>query len=889
MTQSGFRQRRLLGFIHADVDCSRIFSLGSARRRLYDVWLGLLIIVAVAALPTAAAADEVDIAVNAFADAGTAFGASPSPEVRDLVKAIVRCAINNTPVLICGRGEIIKRLPEDIRPLATCMAKEGAIEKCAAREALDRMPPQARDLVSCVATESNLGKCASRAAANTAHKIAIEQVDKLKADGRSELGEATPGQIRNIINVAESIRNDDWARVSFYGGAEVYKLVAKAVLRIVIPAGDVLAPVIDPVVDTVVQSRVELVVGLIEAVKKRDEPQISRLIVEFYLIANVEIPCALFNVIPGDDAREAIKEATCGTIGKAIKAIGGASSDVVQAAENVARDALDGVGIDPRGIFGEGCGAAASFYASSYAVCLKQSAFLNITNAKLAGEFTDTLDSVCRSHFEPCAKRLFQGGTSGRISQQCDPLREHFTKETAALAGGIRAMAAAYIRIHLADVLRTSPGGVCNVGNAGGLLADCARALGAQSPGLKSGNWSGCGGSNLPRPDIFEGACQIEACNAVTPKAVACLKYADFAVGTLKYALDMNCDPKVISGPRWDPDHNRHLQFCLGAPPQVSNFEYSERARISQECRIAAGMPHGISVLSVHQIASSGAFVLDGTGFQANARVVVDISGPAARMQTITNQFSDGEGKIAITLPQAAVCARLGLVTIAAREGDNLSTKPVTVDCQPCISAECRAPVAEFSVTEPRGQVSFAVKGTGFRPNVSVTISLSSSASNLPQPPLQTAGADGTFELTLQTQDVCLKPGWLSIEVAEQGKPPLQAHRVNCDAPPETPSVAQSDCSYGPATCKAGFVWRAAFPNDLVCVTPAERDVAQTQNLEAAGNFRTTALEARMLMCREGFVKRSAFEGDRVCVTPEAADRVKVDNAARAERVACRP
>ena len=442
----------------ADVDRSWLCAVGVARRGLSAGWLALSLVVAAAMVPTAAAADDVDIAVDAFAAGGAVLGASPGPEVKDLVKAIVRCAIAKTPIQVCARGEVIKRLPEELQNLATCTAKEGAIEKCAAGEALSRMPPQARDLISCVGTQPNLGQCASRGVVNAASKSAMEMVDKLQADGRSELGAAAPGQIRNIINVAEGIRDDDWPKVSLYGGAEIYKLVAKTVLRIVIPAGSALAPVIDPVVDAMVQSRVDLVVGLIEAVKKGDEPKISSLIVEFYLIAHVEIPCALFNVIPGGSARDAIKDAICGTIGDAIKVIGGLSSDVTRTAESVARDALGAVGIDARGILGGDCGTTASFYASRYSVCLKQSAFLNLTNTGGADAFTNSLNASCRTTFEPCSRRI-GGGTSDRISDQCNPLRDQFVKQTAALAGGIRAMAASYVRAHLADLLRASPGG----------------------------------------------------------------------------------------------------------------------------------------------------------------------------------------------------------------------------------------------------------------------------------------------------------------------------------------------------------------------------------------------------------------------------------------------
>jgi hypothetical protein len=36
--------------------------------------------------------------------------------------------------------------------------------------------------------------------------------------------------------------------------------------------------------------------------------------------------------------------------------------------------------------------------------------------------------------------------------------------------------------------------------------------------------------------------------------------------------------------------------------------------------------------------------------------------------------------------------------------------------------------------------------------------------------------------------------------------------------------------AYGPNTCRLGFVWREAFPADLVCVTPKIRTLVAEEN-----------------------------------------------------------
>jgi hypothetical protein len=60
--------------------------------------------------------------------------------------------------------------------------------------------------------------------------------------------------------------------------------------------------------------------------------------------------------------------------------------------------------------------------------------------------------------------------------------------------------------------------------------------------------------------------------------------------------------------------------------------------------------------------------------------------------------------------------------------------------------------------------------------------------------------------------------------------------------PPASRTRAQSDNAqafvrrspvggaYGPATCIMGFVWREAYPGDVVCVTPEIRELVKQEN-----------------------------------------------------------
>ena len=45
-----------------------------------------------------------------------------------------------------------------------------------------------------------------------------------------------------------------------------------------------------------------------------------------------------------------------------------------------------------------------------------------------------------------------------------------------------------------------------------------------------------------------------------------------------------------------------------------------------------------------------------------------------------------------------------------------------------------------------------------------------------------------------------------------------------------TRSAAAQVCHHGANTCQNGYVWREAFPGDLVCVVPSQRDQTASDN-----------------------------------------------------------
>lgn len=99
-----------------------------------------------------------------------------------------------------------------------------------------------------------------------------------------------------------------------------------------------------------------------------------------------------------------------------------------------------------------------------------------------------------------------------------------------------------------------------------------------------------------------------------------------------------------------------------------------------------------------------------------------------------------------------------------------------------------------------------------------------------------------------------------------------------CVAPP---LAAATD--YGPSTCLVGFVWRDAFPGDTVCVTPATRTQAKTDNAAAASRVDPNGAYGPS-SCVSPFVWRTARPSDLVCVTVATRSQTRADNAAAASR-----
>ena len=99
-------------------------------------------------------------------------------------------------------------------------------------------------------------------------------------------------------------------------------------------------------------------------------------------------------------------------------------------------------------------------------------------------------------------------------------------------------------------------------------------------------------------------------------------------------------------------------------------------------------------------------------------------------------------------------------------------------------------------------------------------------------------------------------------------------------APPMSAS-----CDSGPDSCVSGYVWRRAFPGDHVCVPPASRDRARTDNALAGSRRSPNGGPYGPDTCTPGYVWREASPADHVCVPGDTRQETWNENAlAKARR-----
>ncbi len=86
--------------------------------------------------------------------------------------------------------------------------------------------------------------------------------------------------------------------------------------------------------------------------------------------------------------------------------------------------------------------------------------------------------------------------------------------------------------------------------------------------------------------------------------------------------------------------------------------------------------------------------------------------------------------------------------------------------------------------------------------------------------------------------------------------------------------------------CLQGYVWRQAYSGDYVCVSPATRTEAATDNAAALSRVQSGGGAYGQYTCVQGYVWRQAVPDDYTCVTPAVRAQAAYDNSQAGNRVA---
>jgi hypothetical protein len=463
----------------------RCSALRNALRRtgLFLAVIGLAITLG----PGTSRADEVDIAVEAFAPALAFGGVKLGDTEKTLAKSLVRCAISGKTVVNCARDELVRTLPEQARPFANCLVAGKSPEECGrsevTRRLLEQLPPEAKGLATCIARDADVVGCGKKFALDQAQATAFNTLGALKVSASRDLGGPVPGPLQNIIGIAEGIRDDDWPKVIRHGGTEAAKIAGKILMRVFIHPPE-LAALLDPAVDAIIENRVDLAARFFSAAKNRDEKAAAGVAVEALIFLNLPV-AQVCGLIPDGG----FKEITCGTAGKIIKVFAGVGSDAADTAVGIGRDLANALGINV-GEFVSQCGRSDAYYAQKMAGCWSHAASYKLTDPEKYNKLEGSLNNLCRNHYLPChSGRVTPGGLLGldkpdseRLNEICNPLRERFRRDSSNLIDGLKEAAARYASSYPPFVLDLEWGEDCTARASQKFFIDCVRDLGAQYP-----------------------------------------------------------------------------------------------------------------------------------------------------------------------------------------------------------------------------------------------------------------------------------------------------------------------------------------------------------------------------------------------------------------------
>jgi hypothetical protein len=416
-----------------------------SRARHRSLLIALIIPFLAALQPSPAKAitqdEAIDFAVEAAARGGQLLGLSVPEDAKELLKELVKCGANGTPITDCAKQSMInvllRNVPDEAKKMVGCLLGGGDALACAKQAGLDNLPPEVKPVVECMLSGKTVAECAGNAVLDQASKELLEKLKGLKADAEQALNEQE-GTVKSIIEIAKGIQTGDWAKVIYFGGKEFAKVVLTVLVEILCPPCALIA---GPVVAALVDLYGGLAEDVFKIVTTGDFGKLPEVLFEFYFRELIARPCAL---LPDGGFKDAI----CGNLAKVIAAAAGVFGDAVDFILGVAEDLLKATGIWQVGeaivgfiggviddLFGDGledpkvCGRADAFFAKNYLPCLGAAA-----GASAGASPMSALRDACMANFKRC-----YGDKAGQICDGLDKaLNDQAQQVNAALEEGAR-------------------------------------------------------------------------------------------------------------------------------------------------------------------------------------------------------------------------------------------------------------------------------------------------------------------------------------------------------------------------------------------------------------------------------------------------------------------
>lgn len=501
--------------------------------------VGSLVLLGSLVFPTSARANEIDyvsVAIDALQAGGAAVGVFISEDEKRILKPLVHCLaeeeltvaacgtrivtnevvpeaqffanclVTKGDVTGCARDAAIEQLPDDAKGPAKCLIEGRALGVCATNAALSRLEPKQQEALRCLASTRNAAACGIEYARSAASDTFAEAWGKVKGDVGT-IGANVEGPIKNIVDVAIGIRENDWPKVLVAGGAAATKIAGRIVLKIYLGGvGDV---VFGPAVDAAVDNRIGMVSGLINAAKARDPGAVAEVLVASNLGYAVFVTCAVMRSdfpISGD-----IANGVCDTLGGAIMLASDVAGslvnkiadlihfdEIVRDIERALHDARLGVLILTGEKSGK-CKPVKDAYKDIYGQCYSKQAYLNLTAAPNSKSFPNELHFKCRAHYLNCTF-----ANDDVLEKTCRFLTEQYLVDTAILTNSIKPEAERAVWSKLETRGCEDPN--LDELEQERLASACRQHLNATFPvtGLVDGNGTNCGESQPnATPSLF--------------------------------------------------------------------------------------------------------------------------------------------------------------------------------------------------------------------------------------------------------------------------------------------------------------------------------------------------------------------------------------------------